>query len=293
MRACRQTIFLIPALVAGGCNSSDETVFKKGGNNEVKPSRPLLDGAEGLAGSDATADAKTAATVTYLMKVTSESGAAVCEGEATVKIMTNFALSFPKAEIDCLSLKVDLAKALDNGGVGIAGDSKDAGENIVHDGKVFSLKKLANADFEPARPMLLGPIVQDPTKFKNFKKTTNHTLTGKNIQTGNSISGSGSFTIEVLDHQTTYKNKFIEDEFKNVLHWRMTSSGFKDIPAQTGLVFKRWEWVWNTRPIMIPKISITGRLSDFIKGEGAGNTDALVGELQIDLIVKDYTIEKD
>lgn len=285
--------FMIPLILIGvACNSADEKVFK-GGSTESKPVTTLLNGTEGVKGFDATAEVKTAATVTYLMKVTSESGAALCEGEATVMIMSNFSMSFPKAEIDCVSLKVNLAKALEAGGGIGGGDPKEAQENIVHDGKVLSLKKLANATFDPPRPMLLGPIIQDASKYKNFTQTTQHSLNGTDPESGAVVTGSGSFAIEVLDHKTTYKNKFIDEEFENVIHWQMTTSGFKGVPAKIGLVFERWEWLWNTRPIMIPKLSFTGHLSDFISGDAGANADALVGILKIDLTVKEYKINKD
>jgi hypothetical protein len=285
---------LLPLLLASGCNLDDEKVFKSTGNSEKKPVQTLLNGTEGLKGLGATQDVKTAATVTYLMKVTSESGVAVCNGEATIKIMTNFSMTFPKAEIACLSLTVNLGKALDTGGAALGGgDGADAVSTITHDGKVLSLKTLAGTDFDPPRPMLLGPIVQDPSIYKNFKQTTQHTLSGKDAETGAAISGTGSFKINVLDEKTTYKNNFIDEEFENILHWEITSSGFKDIPARSGLVFDRMEWLWNTRPIMIPKLSITGRLSDFISGDAGANADMLLGTLKIDLTVKEYKIEKD
>jgi hypothetical protein len=291
--SARTVQFLLLGLLAAGCNPDDEAVFKKGGNNEGKPVRSLLNGTEGLKGFDATAEAKLAASVTYIMKVTSESDAAICEGEATVEIKSDFSMGFPKAEISCASLKVNLAKALDTGGAGFSGDGKAAGENISHDGKVLSLKKLGKSEFDPPRPMLLGPIVQDASKYKGYKKKTDHTISGSDAATGQAISGTGSFTVEVLDHKTTYKNKFIDDEFTDILHWQMSASGFKGIPARNGLLFDKMEWFWNTRPIMIPKISISGYLSDFISGEGGANTDALVGLLKIDLVVKEYKIEKD
>jgi len=283
---------LLFILLSSGCNTDDEKVFKNKGNSEKKPLQTLLSGAEGLKGFDATAEVKTAATVTYLMKVTSESGVALCNGEATVKIMTNFSMNFPNAEVACLSLKVNLGKVLDTGGAAIGGDDKDAASNITHDGKVLSLKTLAGTNFDPPRPMLLGPIVQDANIYKDFKQTTQHSLSGKDLETGANISGSGSFKITVLDHKTTYKNNFLDEEFKSILHWEITTTGFKGVPAKAGLVFDRMEWLWNTRPIMIPKISITGRLSDFISGEAGVNADMLLGTLKIDLQVKEYKIEK-
>lgn len=276
---------LISAL-AFGCSPQDEKVFKGAGNSETKPVATSLQDIVGV-GADQVADAKEAATVTYVIKVTGNSGASLCAGEATIVIMTDFSMTFPTASIQCVSLTIDLAGILGANAGATAGAAGEDDGNLIHDGKVLSIRTIANATFDPPRPFLLGPIVQDAGKYKNFKRTTRHTLTGTD-STGAPVSGSGSFTVEVLEEQAEYKNDYLKMPFTNVLHWTMSTSGFNDIPATTGLIFEKWEWSWNTRPIMIPGITIEGRLGDFIKSTDSGAQDALLGRVQIKLLVKDY-----
>lgn len=279
-------LFACAALLA--CNPGDEKVFKGEGNAESKPAAVSI---EGLLGSDLTkAEAREAASVTYNMRIISNSGAELCNGETTLVIMTDFSLKVPNGKIQCVSLAVDLAGMLGSG-VGLAGGGEKGGEeNLTHDGKVLSLREIAGATFDPPRPFLLGPIVQDADNYKDFSRDTDHTLTAKDPDTGAEITGRGSFKIKVLDNKTTYYNEHIDETFKNILHWQMTTSGFDDIAAKNGLIFEKWEWLWNTRPIMIPSVTIVGRLSDFISSEGGGE-DQIVGKITVKLVVKEYDVK--
>jgi hypothetical protein len=270
------------------CNSSDEKVFKESGNSEIKPTSILIPGPTVLDSQEATATI--AATVTYDVRIVSPSQAELCKGDAAIEIYTDFTMKFPDATLQCASMKLDLAGMLGaaplQGGVGV----KDEG-NLKHDGKVLSVTNLGNAHFEPARPFILGPVVQDASKYKNFERTTTHTLTGQDPKTGGTLSGSGSFKIEVFDYKTSYSNSVLNEKFKNILHWQISTSGFKDIPAVNGLIFERWEWFWNTNPIMIPKLTIVGRISDFIAGPAGGSADQFLGTLTVNLIAKDFKIK--
>lgn len=72
------------------------------------------------------------------------------------------------------------------------------------------------------------------------------------------------------------------------MHWTITTSGFDKIPPKNGVLVRKMEWLWNTVPIMIPRISIYGRLGDFIGGPGAA--DAMVGDVTVDLLVTKYQV---
>lgn len=289
MRKATVTLLGLMSLVVGaGCNPGDEKVFKGAGNSESKPAASAI---ENIIGSDLVKkEAKEAASVTYGMRIISNSGAELCNGETTLVIMTDFSLKVPNGKIQCVSLSVDLAGMLGSG-VGLAADGGDGpNDNLSHDGKVLSLRQIAGATFDPPRPFLLGPIVQDVGKYKNFTRSTDHKLTGTDPATGTAISGTGSFKIKVLDNKTTYKNDHIDETFEDILHWQMTTTGFDDIAAKNGLVFEKWEWLWNVRPIMIPSVTIVGRLSDFIQSEGGGQ-DKIVGKITVKLVVKEYDIK--
>jgi hypothetical protein len=147
------------------------------------------------------------------------------------------------------------------------------------------MKQIANANFYPERPLLIGPIIQNPEEFSGFTETTRHRLETLDQKTGKKITSEGEFTVSVIADQ---RELTVDGgDFEHVLHWKIEASGFSGIPKSQGLLFTKWEWYWNTRPIMIPKIVIVGEISDFLSGNGS-DASALVGEITIDLSAKHY-----
>lgn len=269
-----------------GCHGNDDAVFSQSGNLEVKPDARLLDDLNQLSQGDQKDAASVAADVTYNLKVLSKSETELCNGTVQLQIMSDFKLKFPQAIVNCLSLSIDLAGILG----ARAGANRDPGSigKMKHDGQVLSLEKVAGATFDPPRPMLLGPIVQDDEKYTNFEpRHTEHTLSATG-QDGAPIEGKGSFDVKVIKYPTTYKHGD-KISFDKVLHWEITSSF--DSPAQYGLTFSKWTWYWNTRPIMIPGIIIEGSLKDFIDTPTVEMAAALTGELKFQLLVQDYNIK--
>jgi hypothetical protein len=198
-------------------------------------------------------------------------------------------MQFPEAVIRCLSLEIDLASML--GAKVAAGGGFTTGQGVIqHDGFTLSMKSLAGADFDPPRPLLLGPIFQDAEKYKGYDKTTHHTMTFQD-DSGRSVTKEGDFTVKVkkfsADYVSTVDGKTLE--FHDVLWWEMTSNF--DTPAKHGLTFKKWEWFWNMRPLMIPGLKIEGTIGDFATGEGMVDADELLGTMTFELYVKDYEME--
>ncbi len=302
-------ILAVPALVAvlalgaAACDDSDEKVFKSPGNTESKPAATLLEqlknsGGNGLSGQ---AEAPTpVASVTYLMNIETAAGVGVCNGDFSGQILSNFSFKLPQAEIQCLGLTVDIAALLNGGGAGgLGGGAAPAASGsgaanplaaIEHDGYVLKLKSFLGASFEPARPVLLGPIVQNPEKYKGYDKVFETTLSGD--AGGEHIQKAGKFHVVVLDHHASYSNAGIvgKDKLESIIHWKMTAEGFDGVPANLGGAIDSLEFKWNTRPIMIPYIQIKGKLlQGFLKGDAASLGKA-VGELVITVVVKDFTL---
>jgi hypothetical protein len=289
-RAFRTVALLVALAAAGGaCDPQDEKVFKEGGG-EQKPPRSLNVGPEdkALGNADATpASPSVAADVKYALTVSTTSVKGLCKGEINVRIMTDFTIQFPDATLQCLSLTFDIGKVL-AAGAGAGGTST---EGDKHDGKVFYKKSIGGATFDPPRPFLLGPVVQDVSIFDGFHQTTDHRLSGSDGS--KDYNARGSFAIDVLDMKTTYSNNFLKEPFDQVLHWRIKASGFDGVPAKVGLAFQSWEWLWNVRPIMIPRFVIVGDLKDFVTGGSIGDAGSLiVGTMTIEADVKEYTIRK-
>ena len=287
-------IILIGSLV--GCNPDDDKVFADGGVNEIKPGATLLNGIDvtdsaGLGGTEA----KSAGAVTYYIEIETASGAKPCKGEVELELFTNFNLEFPKFEIQCLSMTIDLAGifgAAGGGGFGGFGNGAEGDGNLSHDGEVLYLKNIAGATFDPPRPMLIGPIIQDPKKYKGYRKTTKHSVQGTDAKTGEAYSGSGSFTTEVIEVGTEFESdeEAIDGEFEDVIHWQITKRGFDDLKVTHGILLDKLEFWWNMRPIMIPKIVCVGDLGSALD-QGDGNTTALLGTVTVTLEVIDYELD--
>lgn len=198
---------LVASLVAavGACNPNDEKAFTQNGNIEAKPISPLLNGnAVGDAGNAADANAATiAASVTYEIKVTTASGSVPCIGSATLQILSDFNLKLPAAKMQCVSLTIDLAAMLSG-----LGGATAIPNNVKSDGRVLSVAQIANATFTPARPFILGPIVQDASKYANFHRVSQHHVASYDAN-GAPTESDGAFEITVLSPQTTYGNKYV------------------------------------------------------------------------------------
>jgi len=277
------------AVVFSGCKSSDDEVFEGNGNVQVKPA--MLGAQDGDAKP---ADPVTLMNVTYDISVETASGAKPCTGSASIAIDSKFQFKVPDAKLKCLSMEIDIGKMLS------AMSQETANKpDFSSDGKIFRVKTLGAAVFEPARPVLLGPVIQDPSKFKGLHEKKPYSVTVTDAKTGTVSSGNGEIEVRVLGVDEPFPHEKFPDDFKSVLHWEMLATGFKGVPAAQALAFERLEFYWNMRPIMVPKIVIEGTLTDFISSGGAtgsGAMDAIagigaafLGKLKIELTVKDYT----
>lgn len=263
-------------LGSAACSSEEEAVFRSG-QSQVKPTASLLTGKEGERASGLNQPPTEATSAQYFFKLESNSGVEICTGEVGLQVMTNFTVKFPEAKASCLggAIKIDLASIL-NG-------SSSASKMIAgldHDGKVLAIESIMGSKFSPPRPVLLGPIFQNKSKFEGFKRTTEHTAVNSKGQ-----KSKGSFTVEVLNVDASFKNDYV-DELKDVIHWEIRASGFEGLKSTDGLIFDRMTWWFNTRPIVIPKIVIEADLKDFI--EDKNGLSAVVGKLRITLGIKSF-----
>ena len=72
--------------------------------------------------------------------------------------------------LNCLSLTIDLGKILN------ATQPANGNSKITSDGKMIYMDKFGTSTFDPPRPFLVGPIVQDPSEFENYKSNGNYTV---------------------------------------------------------------------------------------------------------------------
>jgi hypothetical protein len=297
----RAYISIILAVSLFSCDAEDKAVFNDDSNYESKPQSLITNNADQAAlENQQKSDVKKAAEVTYRLKISGESGAVLCRGQIALTLMTNFSLQFPNAFVKCSSMTIDLASLLSSSISGDAsGDSgalsgyegkKGGNVPISHDGKVLYFKEIAGATFEPARPFLIGPIITDAEKYRDFELNVQ-----SNATTTDGKNGSGSFKMKVLDHKMTYSNSYLEENghnpFENVIHWELLTSGFDGFTAKDGVIIERFIWHWNTRPLMIPEIQIEGDLGDLFGPTGPdddGMASAFVGYVKVNLKVEKY-----
>jgi hypothetical protein len=293
-----QLLTLATAFVA--CDSSDEAVFKDDGNFEEKP-KSIFSGPGGEAALEEAEEEEVvkAADLTYRIFITTASEAELCAGKIELELMSNFSMKFPTAVVKCSSMTIDLGTLLSSG-IGGGGEGAASGFGggdgkalpIVHEDGILKFKEIANTTFDPPRPFLLGPIINDSSKYKDFEYSVQSSATTKSGKSGN-----GTFNVKVLDHKTTYTNEYMEkkghDKFKNILHWTLKTNGFDGFKAADGVIVEKFEWKWNTKPLMIPEITIEGEMGDLMQmGEPGAPDDGLandfVGLVTIKLMVEDY-----
>lgn len=272
------TISILLALPwVSACSSGDERVFQ-GGENEYKPQSTAL-----VAKQDADLESpEVIGTYSYAIKIATKSGVSF-DGKAKLQVLSDFSLNTLEAEIQISSLKLNLKSLTSRLSLDFF---KEAQEKIILDNGIIYLRKFGSATFDPPRPLFIGPIVRNVDRFKNLKKTSSHTV---KLDDGiKQTEGQGSFTIEVLETQGRYQpSRPIKGiDYSNILHWQLTSSGFETVPTDQVLSFRKVEWWYNTSPIGVAKILITGDLGDMLK-QGEKNQKAIVGEVTITMEIVD------
>lgn len=259
------------------CSSGDERVFQ-GGDNEAKPQSTAL--VEKLNADLETAEVM--GTYTYAIKIATKSGVSF-DGKAKLQVLSDFSLRTLEADIQIGSLKLNLKSLTSRLSLDFF---KEAQDKIILDNGIIYLRKFGSATFDPPRPLFIGPIVRNVDRFKNLKKTSSHTV---RVDDGNKqTEGQGTFTVEVLETKGTYKpSRPIKGiDYSNILHWQLTSSGFETVPTDQVLSFRKIEWWYNTSPVGVAKILISGDLGDMLK-QGEKNQKAIVGEVTITMEIID------
>ncbi len=257
-----------------------------GGKRETKGERTPAEATQ------ASAPATKASTSTYYVEIRSASSMVLCGGPAVLEIMSNFQIRFPEFNLKCQGFDLNLAAMLGSA-MQTPGTTPTPEKLLVHDGFLLLMEELAGAKFNPPRPFILGPVIQNPEKYRGFSRSYPSTVTGKNPSTGKTISANGSFDVTVINPKTDYSYPEKSIKLDNVIHWKITKSGFNDVPATMGLLFSEMEWYYSYLPILIPMIKIKGQISDFIT-PAAGNTsnqtlaNDMVGQLTTTLTLQKF-----
>lgn len=292
----KQVLPLLAWLLVAGCNDD----IPKGGGLEEKPESEFH--SYGF-NDDGLIERKRSpmATVDYDLTLMSVSGLVVCRGVALVQLFSDFSLEFQDSNVRCGSFTIDLDKLLAGGDfVGQAqrgstasnGNLAEVLDGFSHDGYALHTSQLGEGvRFDPPRPLLLGPLIVDNERFKDYESTVKTKVTVNS----NSLKAedTGVVSLKVIDPSSSFQGTHVNKGFANTIHWRMEASGFQGIPPQFGLLLKRIDFWYSPRPIMIPKIEITFAPSSFITKEvdvDKQSVEELVGDVTVIIEVNNYAL---
>lgn len=190
------------------------------------------------------------------------SAGSLCVGRLFLHIKEDFAIEFPDSKIKCpLIGELDLEKILSG-----LNDDADREKAAAAEDKMLRLKKLGPMEFNPPRPLLVGPIIQDPTLYRNLTETKTYSVRYTDKDAGGAVTeDSGSITVNVLDVGATFEPMFNSmPTFDSMVRFEMLASGFEKVPRTKGFLFDRVEFTINSRPLNIIGIKMQSKAADLM-----------------------------
>lgn len=120
--------------------------------------------------------------------------------------------------------------------------------------------------FSPPKPAMIGPVIQDPSSFANFRFTENSTVSGIDKITGANFNASGQWTVQVLETNGSYRPERFQgtQKFNSIVKWEMRAIGFDGAPKASIKAFTSQTYWFNTDPIAIPRIEIDTSLKELM-----------------------------
>lgn len=191
----------------------------------------------------------------------------ICVGRVFLNIKEDFSLDFPDSKIKCVMIgEIDLGELLSG-----LNDDADREKAAEASDKMLRLKKLGPMSFDPPRPLLVGPIIQDPAEYQGLTETKTYKVKFKDKEKGTVTEDSGDITVNVLEAGTSMTPIFMPNSpFENIVKFEMrTSNGFTKVPRTAGFLFDRVEFTVNSRPISIPVIKLESKASDLTGAAGS------------------------
>lgn len=189
----------------------------------------------------------------------------MCSGVVSVHVYSNFNFK-PEGMIQCdMGMNIDaamLAKDFDIPKEKLDPKAFAQAGYIVR--KPNPVQGQPGPRFNPPRPSLIGPIVQNAETFKGFNYTE-QSLVGGTTFAGQPIQDVGVFQVEVYEVGGTYtSSENPELVYNNVINWHMAATGFTGAHRSDTGVFDDQEFWFNTNPIAIPKIVMTNDFQSLV-----------------------------
>ncbi len=293
-------VSIILAILLFGC--SKDRVFDKGfGSTQEKPASKA--GLVSAASSDVTVDPSTQIAVKGIYKLSignTGDGLApqmvFCEGEIELNIMKNMQAQNANAKmISCMGVPAEFS--LDMVVPPLPVVEPETGKSSQEsDGMIFRGAKVGQYAFEPSRPFLVGPVIQDMSKFKGYHEENNYRATYL-AEDGSTANYDGKISLRIIDINQHFKPLEMPDELDSVIKWEMKAEGFKGIDHGASFCFARYEMWWSARPLAIANLVLEDSGSEFagkmlpdnvkeIMSSTSKYAEALAGKIRIELTLK-------
>jgi hypothetical protein len=203
-------------------------------------------------------------------------------GEVTLETMSDFSMKFISGQIIAnlailpgqsgLQIPIDITKVLGQFSPESTQCDPQGNLSTDADGRILMTKRLGNIQFQPPRPLLLGPVIQDPSDFDGLQRVyPNIHYSSVSNSTGSRVDGHAGLVVKVINTRLPLKVQY-EQKPIEVLHWEMTLD--PNTPGSTqnmeALLPKRLAFYWRTRPIQIPRMVIETSLGALVGGSLLG-----------------------
>lgn len=230
--------------------------------------------------------------------VDSTSGALILAGgDIVMETMSNFSIRFVSGKVSILNnpaLTIDLGPSLNQFAPDATQDNMAGNISADLENRVVMTRRVGNIAFDPPRPLILGPIIQDPQQFADIDKLYRD-ITFKSIpgSMGPQVSGKASIRVRTINPRARYTPRsgatFATAPF-DVLHWEMTLDRSASISNQNvqALLLNRIAFFWRTRPIQIPRLELDTDLPSLLGGKSDPTLSAL-GAVRVILDAKEVT----
>lgn len=213
-------------------------------------------------------------------------GKKICEGSAELIAYTDFSTEM-RGDIPCDgSRRLNLQDMM----------GTTAGELTLKEAKMYpfydKVSRIGNnavTQYDPPFPFILGPVVQNVKDYEGFAFSENSRVQHR-TRKGQTENGAGIVSVKVLEAGIPFRPEGYTEEFKNVMHWERTTSGFDTISERGGaFLYEKFEYWWSVRPIAIPMIRIEGPLKQFIGIEDIAT--AIGSAIGVTLVVEMNLVE--
>lgn len=212
-------------------------------------------------------------------------------GEVTLDTMSDFSMKFVSGQIiarfsilgrPLFEIPIDITKTLGQFSPDSTQCDPQGNLSTDADGRILMTKRLGNIQFEPPRPLLLGPVIQDPSDFDGLQRLyPNIHYSSVPGSTGPPVDGYAGLLVRVINTRLPLKVQY-EPKPVEVMHWEMTlvdPNGRGAAQNMEALLPERLAFYWRTRPIQIPRLVIQTNLRALMGGSllGGGASGGAAG----------------